>query len=195
MVLGFSIAAPVGPIGVLCIQRTLSRGRLPGFVSGLGAASADAVYGSIAGFGITALASFLLEYRTGVRLGGGLFLVYLGIQSFRAEPASPSASPANAQGLARDYGSTFLLTMTNPVTILAFVSIFAGLGVGVSGDYREAILLVGGVFAGSALWWVLLATAVNHFRTRLPHSLTHRVNQLAGSIVVGFGLLALFGAM
>jgi len=185
----------VGPIGVLCIQRTLSRGRLSGFVSGLGAASADAVYGSIAGFGITVLSSLLLDYRTGIRIGGGLLLLYLGIQSFRAEPAETAVSTSDVQSLARDYGSTFLLTITNPVTIIAFVGIFTGLGVGVSGDYSDAAVLVGGVFLGSALWWLVLSAGVSLFRSRFTRSVMRRVNHLAGAVIVGFGLLAIWGAL
>ncbi|MFC7177630.1 LysE family transporter [Halosegnis marinus] len=119
---------------MLCVRRTLAKGRLSGFVSGLGAASADAVYGAIAGFGLTALSSLLLDYRTGIRLGGGLLLVYLGIRSFRAEPAETAAVAPDVRGLAGDYGSTFLLTVTNPVTVVAFVGVFTGLGVGVSGS-------------------------------------------------------------
>ncbi|WP_368407891.1 LysE family translocator [Haloarchaeobius salinus] len=195
IVLGFSIAAPVGPIGVLCIQRTLSKGRLSGFVSGLGAASADAVYGSIAGFGITVLSALLLDHRTGIRIGGGLLLLYLGIRSLRAEPAETVVSTSDVQGLARDYGSTFLLTITNPVTIIAFVGIFTGLGVGVSGDYSEAAVLVGGVFLGSALWWLALSGGVSLFRSRFTRSVMRRVNQLAGAVIVGFGLLAIWGAL
>ena len=195
LVLGVSIAAPVGPIGVLCIQRTLSKGRLSGFVSGLGAASADAVYGAIAGFGITVISSFLLDYQTGIRLGGGLLLILLGVQSFRAEPAATAPATADRQGLASDYGSTFLLTITNPVTILAFVGIFTGLGVGVSGAYTDAAVLVAGVFFGSALWWFVLSIGVGLFRTRFTRSVMRRVNQLAGVLIVGFGLLALWGAL
>ncbi|WP_380681616.1 LysE family translocator [Salinigranum sp. GCM10025319] len=195
IVLGFSIAAPVGPIGVLCIQRTLSKGRLSGFVSGLGAASADAVYGAIAGFGLTALSSLLLDYRTGIRIGGGILLLYLGVQSFRAEPAETAVSTSDVQGLVRDYGSTFALTITNPVTIIAFVGIFTGLGVGVSGDYSDAAVLVGGVFLGSALWWLALSVGVSRFRSRFTRPVMRRVNQLAGAVIVGFGLIALWGAL
>ncbi|KAB1194452.1 LysE family translocator [Haloferax sp. MBLA0076] len=195
IVLGVSIAAPVGPIGVLCIQRTLSKGRPSGFVSGLGAASADAVYGTIAGFGITALSSLLLDYQTAIRLGGGVLLLYLGVQSFRAEPAEAAASTSDVRTLGQDYVSTFLLTITNPVTILAFVGIFAGLGVGISGDYLDATVLVAGVFTGSALWWFALSTGVSLFRTRFTPSVMRRVNQLAGVVIAGFGLVALGSAV
>nr|WP_282594648.1 LysE family transporter [Halomarina salina] len=193
--MGLSIAAPVGPIGVLCIQRTLSKGRLSGLVSGLGAASADAVYGSIAGFGITVLSSLLLDYRTGIRIGGGVLLLALGVRSFRAEPAATAVATSDVQGLGRDYGSTFLLTLANPVTIVAFVGIFTGLGIGVSGDYSDAAVLVGGVFLGSALWWLALSVGVNRFRSRFTRSVTRRVHRLAGAVVAGFGLLAIWGAL
>ncbi|MFA1612578.1 LysE family translocator [Halobellus rubicundus] len=195
IVLGFSIAAPVGPIGVLCIQRTLSKGRLSGFVSGLGAASADAVYGAIAGFGVTLVSSLLLEHQTTIRIIGGALLLYLGVQSFRTEPTNDSTAATNTSELTRDYGSTFLLTITNPVTILAFVGIFAGLGIGTSGAYADAAALVGGVFLGSALWWLTLSVGVSLFRTRFTRTVMRRVSQLAGLIIVGFGILALWGAV
>lgn len=153
------------------------------------------MYGSIAGFGITVLSSLLLDYRTGIRIGGGILLLYLGVQSFRAEPAEAAVSTSDVRGLARDYGSTFLLTITNPVTILAFVGIFTGLGVGVSGDYTDAAVLVGGVFLGSALWWLALSAGVSFFRSRFTRSVMRRVNQLAGAAIVGFGLLALWSAL
>ncbi|MDS0292968.1 LysE family translocator [Halogeometricum luteum] len=177
------------------MQRTLSEGRLSGFASGLGAASADAVYGAIAGFGITVLSSLLLDHRTGIRVGGGLLLLYLGVRSFRAEPAETAVSTADVRGLLGDYGSTFLLTITNPVTVIAFVGIFAGLGVGVSGDYSDATALVGGVFLGSSLWWLALSAGVSRFRSRFTRSVMRRVSQLAGAVLVGFGLLAIWGVL
>ncbi|MFC7203795.1 LysE family translocator [Haloferax namakaokahaiae] len=192
LVLGFSIAAPVGPIGVLCVQRTLANGRLSGFVSGLGAASADAVYGALVAFGITALSSALLDSQTAIRIGGGLLLLYLGVQAFRAEPADRDDAPVDAQSLAADYASTFLLTITNPVTILAFVSIFAGLGVGLSGDVGDAAVLVGGVFLGSALWWFVLSTGVSLFRTRFTTEAMRLINRFAGLVIVGFGVVVLW---
>ncbi|WP_336338817.1 LysE family translocator [Haloarcula brevis] len=195
IVLGFAIAAPVGPVGVLCIQRTLSKGRVSGFVSGLGAASADAVYGAIAGFGITLVSAFLLEHRTTIRIVGGVVLLSLGIQSFRTEPTDDSTAATDTSELAIDYSSTFLLTLTNPVTVLAFVGIFAGLGIGTAGAYVETAALVGGVFLGSALWWLTLSVGVSLFRTRFTRAAMRRVSQLAGLIIVGFGTLSLWGAV
>nr|WP_255518310.1 LysE family transporter [Haloferax sp. CBA1150] len=187
------MAAPVGPIGILCIQRTLSRGRRAGFVSGLGAATADGVYGLLAGLGLTAISSFLVSFQTVIRVGGGLFLLYLGIKTFTALPAT-TAAEASESGLLSDYASTFVLTLTNPVTILAFVGIFAGVGVGLSGNYLDTVTLVGGVVLGSAAWWFVLSTGVSLFRDRVTEDLLRRVNQLAGGILVGFGV-AVFASL
>jgi threonine/homoserine/homoserine lactone efflux protein len=130
-VLGFSIAAVVGPIGLLCIRRTLSAGFAVGFVSGLGAATADATYAAIAGFGVSALAAVLVDQRVWLRLVGGIFLVYLAMRTLRAAPAERSAGPtASGMGLAAAYSSTLVLTLSNPMTILSFAGIFAGLGLG-----------------------------------------------------------------
>ena len=164
-------------------------------MSGLGAATADAVYGAIVGFGITLVSSLLLEYQTMIRLVGGVLLLYLGVQSFRAEPTNDSIAAADTGELTRDYGSTFLLTITNPVTILAFVGIFTGLGIGMSGSYADAAALVVGVFLGSALWWLTLSVGVSLFRGRFTRSVMRRVSRLAGLIIVGFGLLAFSGAL
>ena len=127
IILGIGIAAPVGPIGIMCIRRTLSGGRCAGIVSGMGAATADAVYGSIAAAGLTMITSALTAHTTLLRIGGGLFLCYLGIATFRARPAERSAVVATTSLLAA-YTSTLVLTLTNPLTILSFAAIFAGVG-------------------------------------------------------------------
>lgn len=160
-------------------------------MTGLGAASADAIYGTIAGFGLTAVSGALLDHQTAIRFGGGILLLYLGIQTIRAEPTETAATPADTRGLIGDYVSTFVLTLTNPVTVIAFVGIFAGLGVGLSGEYVEAATLVLGVFVGSACWWLLLSSGVDLFRGRFTRPFMRRVDQLAGLILVGFGLFAL----
>ncbi|OFX32959.1 MAG: lysine transporter LysE, partial [Armatimonadetes bacterium RBG_16_67_12] len=129
LLIGFSIAAPVGPIGVLCIRRTLAHGRTAGFVSGLGAATADALYGGVAGFGLTAVSGVLVDQQVWLRLVGVAFLIYLGIRTFLARPSDRAAAAA-ASGLISAYGSTLILTLTNPMTILSFAAIFAGLGLG-----------------------------------------------------------------
>ena len=199
LALGLAIAAPVGPIGVLCIRRTLAEGRLAGLVSGLGAATADAIYGFVAAFGLTFISSFLISYQDWIRLVGGLFLLYLGVKTLRApvavgrgfDTAQTPTQPTGA-GLLGNYVSTLALTLTNPVTILSFAAVFAGLGVGaVSGDYASAAFLVLGVFLGSALWWLALSAGVSLLRSRVtPHGLRW-VNRVSGLIILGFGLAAL----
>jgi threonine/homoserine/homoserine lactone efflux protein len=191
MLIGFSIAAPVGPIGLLCIGRTLARGHRHGLVSGLGAATADAFYGSVAGFGLTFISGFLVDHQVWLRLIGGLFLCYLGLRTLLSRSAGPTATESH-RGLLYDYVSTLCLTLTNPVTILAFAAIFAGLGVTADyGDYGAAGALVAGVFLGSALWWLGLSGAVSVLRARLNPVLLTWVNRLSGLVIVGFGLAAL----
>jgi threonine/homoserine/homoserine lactone efflux protein len=191
LLIGFSIAAPVGPIGVLCIRRTLADGRVNGLVSGLGAATADAFYGSVAGFGLTFISGLLIDQRFWLRLIGGLFLCYLGVKTFLARPAEQAAA-AKSTGLAGAYTSTLFLTLTNPTTIFSFAAIFAGLGVAsAGGDYLAAGLLVLGVFLGSALWWFILSGAVSVFRSKFGPRQMQWVNRLSGVVMLAFGVLAL----
>jgi threonine/homoserine/homoserine lactone efflux protein len=197
MLIGFAIAAPVGPIGLLCIQRTLARGRWSGVLSGLGAASADAVYGCIAGFGLASLAGLLLAWQMELRLVGGLFLLYLGWRTWLTPPAAEQARvrPSRA-GLLGDYLSTFALTLTNPVTILAFLGIFAGLGLaGGAGNFTAAGALVLGVFAGSLLWWLLLVSGVGLLRGRLSPTVLRWINLASGLMIAGFGIWALLAVV
>jgi threonine/homoserine/homoserine lactone efflux protein len=191
VVIGFSIAAPVGPIGVLCIRRTLAQGRLCGVVTGLGAATADAVYGCIAGFGLTAVSNLLVSQQTWLRLVGGLFLCCLGGKTFFDKPVEKPASSSGG-ALTGAYASTFVLTLTNPMTILSFAAVFAGLGLGGGAtDYAGAAWLVLGVFLGSALWWLLLSGGVGLFREKLTNEHLRWVNRISGIVIAGFGLLAL----
>ena len=191
LIIGFSIAAPVGPIGVLCIRRILAEGQLAGLVSGLGAATADAIYGAMAGFGLTFIASFLVSQQVWLRLIGGLFLGYLGLKTMLAKPATQPAS-ATGQGLAGAYTSTFFLTLTNPLTIISFAAIFSALGLATGGgNYLSAGVLVLGVFMGSALWWLILSGGVGLFRTRFNLRGLVWVNRISGLIITGFGLLAI----
>jgi threonine/homoserine/homoserine lactone efflux protein len=205
LVIGFSIAAPVGPIGVLCIQRTLGYGALTGFVSGLGAATADAAYAMIAAFGLTFVSGFLLKQQLALRVVGGAFLLWLAWRSFNAAPADPrGANAADTRGSGRSlhiaaaYGSTVLLTLANPATILSFIAVFAGLGVGaadassgVGPGYPLACLLVLGVFLGSALWWLILAGIAGYFREKMQPRHLVWVNRASGLIIGAFGVVAL----
>ncbi len=191
MLIGFGIAAPVGPIGLLCIQRTLSGGRMAGLASGLGAASADALYGFVAAFGLTLVSRFLVEQRLWLGVAGGLFLLYLGWRTFAAPPAQSAAAAVPRSGLPGAYAGTFALTLTNPMTILSFVAIFAGAGLAEGGTNGEAALLVAGVFAGSAAWWLLLSGGVSLARGRIEGRALRLVNRAAGILIMAFGLFAL----
>lgn len=195
LILGFSIAAPVGPIGILCIRRTLSNGMLNGFLSGMGAATADGIYGCIAAFGVTAVSSLLLDHQFYLRLAGGVFLLYLGFTTFRAVPAEASAKP-DGGGLLRAYVSVFFLTLTNPMTIMSFAGVFAGLGIGATGeDYSLAGLLVLGVFTGSLLWWLTLSGTVSLLRAKFDRKRLVWVNRLSGVIICGFGVFSLLSVL
>lgn len=185
--IGFAIAAPVGPIGVLCIRRSLAGGRWLGLATGLGAATADASYGAIAGFGLTAISAFLVNQRLWLNLIGGIFLCFLGVQTFLSKPAKAS-SDIEVVPLVPAYVSTLLLTLTNPMTILSFIAVFAGLGLATAANYFAASLLVIGVFAGSAFWWTILSTAVGGFRSRVSDLWMQIVNRLSGCLILGFGI-------
>ena len=189
--IGFSVAAVVGPIGVLCIQRTARKGFLYGLVTGLGAATADAMYGGIAGFGLTVLATFLVSQQGWIHIIGGLFLVYLGIKTVFTRPAERAAS-AQADNFLGAYASTLLLTLTNPQTILSFAAIYAGIGVGGGKNGAlSATLVVSGVFLGSTLWWCLLTAGISLLRGKLTYRWFLWINRIAGSVIILFGLLAL----
>ncbi len=191
LVIGFSIAAPVGPIGVLCIRRTLTDGQVSGLVSGLGAATADGLYGCVAGFGLTFVSSFLIDQRGLFRLIGGIFLLYLGVRAFLARPPEPVSSKSE-KGFVGAYVSTLFLTLTNPMTVLSFAGIFAGLGIAEGNrDYLSAGILVVGVFLGSAFWWLILSSGIGFFRRRFDLKILQWVNRISGLILGTFGIVSL----
>ena len=195
VILGFSIAAPVGPIGVLCIRKTLQFGRFSGLFSGLGAAVADSIYAIIAAFGLTVISNFLLAGQFWLRLIGGIFLLYLGFKTLIAKPAVESKNIAHTT-LLNDFVSTFFLTITNPMTILAFLAIFAGLGLSsVQRASIEASALVLGVFLGSAFWWLLLCEGVTLFRKKVSQKVMTWINRMVGLIILGFGVGSLASAI
>ncbi len=190
LLIGLSIAATVGPMCFLCIQRTLNRGQLYGLVSGLGIATADAVYGSIAAFGLTLITNFLVSEQQWIRLIGGLFLIYLGLKTILTRPAERAAL-ARANGYLGAYVSTFLLTLTNPLTILSFAAIFAGIGVGSAGkSVVTATAVVLGVFAGSTLWWIILISGISLLRKKFTPQWLLWINRISGAIITVFGVLA-----
>ena len=189
LVLGFTIAAAVGPISLLVIRRTLAHGRIYGLASGMGVALADATYGGIAAFGLTAVTSVLVGARAVLGIVGGAFLVYLAWRTMTSRPKDVAVA-ADRPGLGGAFLSIFGLTMTNPMTILSFAAIFAGLGVVGSGG-TDAALLTFGVFCGSAAWWVILTAAVALFRSRLTVEALTWVNRVSGAVLLVFGVAAI----
>ena len=209
--LGFTIAAPVGPIGLLCIQRTLMQGYTIGLLTGLGAATADAMYGTIGGLGLTAVTQLLVDSEPLLKLLGGAFLLFLGLKSLsrwkttipdvslgQIELAdAPETNPASSKvdGM-KAYLSTILLTLSNPITILMFVSLFASVGLDdASNSALSTFLFVSGVFLGSSLWWLLLCTGVNIFRLKLSSRLIVGLDVLSGTAIAGFGGAALLAGV
>jgi threonine/homoserine/homoserine lactone efflux protein len=191
LLIGIAIAAPVGPIGVLCIQRTLAHGRRSGFVTGLGAATADGAYGAVAAFGLTGISYFLAAEQTFIRAIGGIFLAYLAVITLRAGNAQQPVA-AERNGIVSDYFSTLLLTIANPATIISFIAVFAAAGFGaVNGDLRNASLLVLGVFSGSALWWLILSFGTGFVASSANTRSLRIANLLSGAILLLFAAYAL----
>jgi threonine/homoserine/homoserine lactone efflux protein len=189
VIIGFLIAAPVGPIGVLCIKRSFSKGALSGLLTGLGAATADACYGAIAAFGLTLISDFLIGQKVTLQILGIIFLLYLGIKTFIENPASEAKGKVNGKGLLSDYLTTVGLTLTNPTTIASFVAVFAGIGITAAANYTDATLLVLGVFLGSAAWWLILSNGVGLLRKKANNNLLKWVNRISGTIIVCFAIV------
>lgn len=193
ILIGFAIAAPVGPIGILCIQRSLHDGFKVGLMTGLGAALADGTYGLIAGFGLTAVSSILIEQQFWIRIVGGLFLLYLGIKLILTAPQSRSKKKDYDRSPWHAFGTTYLLTLSNPATILSFIAIFAGMGLGTTNpDFSSAMTLVSGIIFGSAAWWLLLSGGVAFvLHHMVGESFMRMINWLSGGIIILFGIYAL----
>ncbi|MBS1560231.1 MAG: LysE family transporter [Bacteroidetes bacterium] len=190
--IGLLIAAPVGPIGVLCIKRSLAQGPISGLVTGLVAATADACYGAVAAFGLTFISTFVLQWQIVIQMLGIVFLVYLGVTTFREKPATEARGTISGRGLVLDYVGTVFLTLTNPTTIVSFIAIFAGIGITAAATYAGAGTLVLGVFLGSALWWIILSNGVGLLRARIDHRVLGWINKLSGAIILGFALVLTF---
>jgi threonine/homoserine/homoserine lactone efflux protein len=196
LVIGFAIAAPVGPIGLLCIRRALAGGFRLGFLTGLGAAAADGVYGAVAAFGLTAVSGFLVAQQRWFMLFGGLALVWLGIATARKKPAGTAGeSDRSGESLAGAFASTFVLTLANPATILSFLAVFAGLGLAATPGTTGAIAVVAGVFLGSAAWWLFLAGAMAALHRQVPPAAILWINRGSGAVLVAFGIWALLGLL
>jgi threonine/homoserine/homoserine lactone efflux protein len=190
IIVGLMIAVPVGPVNILCIRRTIGAGWRSGVISGVGAAVADMLYGGIAGFSITLVIQFLVREQFWIRLFGGILLVGIGIWYFFKRPVALDARLQDRGSAYSDIRSAFLLTLTNPTTVLSFVALLAALGMGAQRLWWLTVFLVGGIFCGSMLWWIVLSVIVNHFRDRFNDRLLLLMNRFAGMAIGGFGVAA-----
>jgi threonine/homoserine/homoserine lactone efflux protein len=190
LIIGVSIAAPVGPIGLLCIRQTLNQGRRFGFVSGMGAATADACYGLVAALGLTVIAQFLTDQAIWLNMIGSAFLFYLAYTTARASVFDQDRLSQSSKGYWSTYGTTLFLTLTNPLTIISFAGIFAGMNISEGTD--ASLWLVLGVFMGSALWWVLLSVTVGLLKRMINLTALKWINYASALILLGFGLYSLY---
>jgi len=191
VMIGFSIAAPIGPVGILCIRKALADGRLAAFVAGMGAALADTAFGAVAAFGIGQVMAFIDGQVVVFKAVGGVFMMALGAHTWRAAAITVEAAPGQGPGMARDFISTFAITATNPGTILGVAGVFAALGTSARPGGLGSGLLVAGVFCGSTLWWLVLSAAASAARSRFTPERMRRFNHLSGGLLVAFGLAAL----
>jgi threonine/homoserine/homoserine lactone efflux protein len=190
ILIGLSVAIPVGPIGILTIKRSLSDGRGAGLATGMGAAAADTLYGAMAAFGMTAVSQFLLSAEGVLKLAGGAFLLYLGVKFFLSKP--PKDATASSNGIFYNFASTFALTVLSPATIFAFLAVFAAAGLGTEKtDFISALFMVVGVFVGSGCWWLFLSWFVSRFRSSMGTTAWIWLNRCSGLIIGGFGLYTL----
>ena len=189
LAIGFSLSAPVGPINLLCLRRSLADGRRIGFVSGLGAAAADTTYATIAAVGVTAVTSFLVDHRPWLQLFGGVFLIGLGVHTMRTRTQPRSQPAAVHVGRLRDaFMSTYVYTLVNPLLIIVFTGVFASFGLGWQpGRSLEVLELIGGVFLGSSLWWLTLTMLAGTFRRHLADGTLRWINIIAGGLIVAIG--------
>ena len=194
LIIGFTIAAAVGPITLLVIRRTIDHGGTYGFASGLGVATADATYGAIAAFGLTAITSLLTANHAILGLIGGAGIVFLGIRIALSRPTGP-ATDGERPGLAGAFGSIYALTMTNPLTIILYAGVFAGIGLVAGSSFADAAVLTLAVWAGSTLWWVVLCSIVAWVRGRVSPVVLLWVNRVSGAALVLFGVLAVIAAL
>ncbi|EOP73414.1 MULTISPECIES: LysE family translocator [Bacillus] len=195
LIIGFSIAAPVGPIGILCIRRTLENGKVVGFMSGLGAATADGLYSLIAGLSLTVITNYLINQQLWFQLIGGIFLGYFGVKTYKSKPSNTLTKSKNEQNI-KAYASTFFLTLTNPVTILSFIALFSGLGIANSDiDLMEKLILVLGVFLGLILWWLFLSIVVSLLKNRINAYSLIIINKTSGLILLLFSLRSFYDVL
>lgn len=190
LIIGLAIAAPVGPIGIICIRTTISHGTLPGLAVGLGAAVADSMYAIAAGLGLAAITKFLLNISTLLKFGGGIFLLYLGISYFFKHTHYTKVKDAYKKNIFKTFATTFFLTLTNPITMLSFIGIMSALGVKTT-NKTELTTLILGVLIGSTLWWLFLVTVVSFTAKRLSEKVLNYINKISGIIIIVFAIYIL----
>jgi threonine/homoserine/homoserine lactone efflux protein len=189
LIVGISVSAPLGPLGILCIQRTINKGFLSGFFSGLGAAIADILYASVAGFGISIIADFLKAEEYPIRAIGGIFVIVFGIMIFRSNPVKQiRQQKAQKKGYVSDLVSGFFITITNPLTIIVFGAVFAGLGLNQSSTFKLILYTLIGIFSGALIWWLSLTIGVNVFRKKIRLRNLYWINKITGLLVAAFGI-------
>jgi threonine/homoserine/homoserine lactone efflux protein len=194
--IGLVVAAPLGPIGIICLQRTLSKGYLAGLFSGLGISTADAIYGALAVFGVTAISSFLISQELWLRVIGGIVICGLGIRIYRQAGYQKIAAPSNNKSCFGAYFSALVFTLMNPALIISFTAIFASWGIVYTrSNYFSALLLIVGVFSGSAIWWVFLSGLASRLKTQFTNTLIQKINHISGELIAGFGLLMVGSAV
>lgn len=199
IIIGLIVAAPIGPVNLICVRRAFLYGPLNGFLSGLGAALGDGVFAIITAFGLTAISQWIEGYSTALKLIGGLMLLGFGLHIFNADVSllrdaeSPGNRDSGSKSLVRTIASTFALTITNPATLLGFTALFAGLGglTGARATFFDAAVLVLGVIWGSTLWWFALTTIVGIFHRHIDTGVMRTINHLFGILVTGFGVVVL----
>jgi threonine/homoserine/homoserine lactone efflux protein len=187
---GLAISAPVGPVNVLCISQTLAKGPRAGIVSGLGAAAADTIYGSIAGFSISFIIEFLRREEFWIRIFGGLLLLAIGVRYYLKKPGNLREQQEKDSPHA-EFAAAFLLNLTNPTTVLSFLAVLAILHMGEHREWWLTSIVVGGIFAGAMLWWITLTVLASHFRARFDDRATVWMNRIAGLAIGGFGIVTI----
>ena len=192
IIIGLTIAVPVGPISLVCIHRTIANGRLHGIVSGLGVATSDSLYAAVAFLGLTAVSGLIIDHQAVFRLVAGIALALVGIQVFRSVPAA-IRDGTNPESYIRDYLSLFMIAAANPLTIIFFITILPGFGVMAHGTTLiAAVPFVAGVFLGSAVWWIILCGSLGSLRSRMSIENLRRINQVSGILITCFGAGMLF---
>jgi threonine/homoserine/homoserine lactone efflux protein len=193
IITGLLVSVPLGPIGILVIQRTLNKGRMSGFVSGLGATAADTIFALIAGLGLSIIINFIRDRQVFFQIAGGLFVIYIGLRIFYTNPVKTlKLQRMNKTMLSQDFVSVFLLTISNPMAIFIFLAIMAAINIG--GDqlnFFELSVLLAGVFTGAAVWWFILSSIANRFRKRIRLRSIWWMNKITGTVVFIFGIAVL----